>query len=85
MVILHLDGGGGPSFVFQSLSCVLMSHFFFYRACPGSGLAVQSVFLVLSNLAYFFDIEAIPGVTVDTYAYTTGFNVRILNAQRSTA
>ncbi|KAF8577323.1 cytochrome P450 [Ramaria rubella] len=45
------------------------------RLCPGKLLAVHSMFLVLSNLCYAFDIKAKEGVVLDTFAYTTGFNI----------
>jgi hypothetical protein len=52
--------------------------FFLYsidRICPGRHLAEQSLFRVISNLCYHFDVKAKDGVVVDTHAYTTGFNV----------
>ncbi|KAF8512470.1 cytochrome P450 [Gautieria morchelliformis] len=46
------------------------------RICPGRYLAAQSIFLVLANLCYSFEVvKANEGVVVDTYAYTTGFNI----------
>ncbi|KAF8532268.1 cytochrome P450 [Gautieria morchelliformis] len=49
---------------------------FLSRICPGRYLAAQSIFLILANLCYSFEVvKANEGVVVDTYAYTIGFNI----------
>ncbi|EIM88677.1 cytochrome P450 [Stereum hirsutum FP-91666 SS1] len=45
------------------------------RICPGRYMAVNSLFIVIAHLCYYFDIKAKDGVEVDTQAYTTGINV----------
>ena len=55
--------------------CCLIISFVGLRICPGRHLAAQSLFLVIANLCYSFDIKAKEGKEVDTLAYTTGFNV----------
>lgn len=40
-------------------------------------MAVNSLFIVLAHLCYYFDIKAKDGVEVDTQAYTTGINVSL--------
>ncbi|KAA1471006.1 cytochrome P450 [Dentipellis sp. KUC8613] len=48
------------------------------RVCPGNRLAVNSLFLVIAHLGYYFNIEAAEGApTVDTSVegFTTGHNI----------
>lgn len=49
----------------------------FTRICPGRYMAVNSLFIVIAHLCYYFDIKAKDGVEVDTQAYTTGINVSL--------
>ncbi|KAA1472647.1 cytochrome P450 [Dentipellis sp. KUC8613] len=43
------------------------------RVCPGKHLAGQSLFLVVSNMCFYFDIAEKEGAPVDTQRYTPGF------------
>ncbi|TFY83350.1 hypothetical protein EWM64_g657 [Hericium alpestre] len=46
------------------------------RICPGKYMAMQSLFLAVSNLCYWFDIKPINGVTVDIHKYTSGLTMQ---------
>lgn len=47
----------------------------FHRACPGRHQAVNSLFLVFSNLCYYFDIKAKDDIPIDAWNSIATFTV----------
>ncbi|UZJ56102.1 hypothetical protein CBS101457_005422 [Exobasidium rhododendri] len=45
------------------------------RTCPGAGLAVRSLFLVIARAAYFLEILPAKDHTYETQSFSAGFNI----------